>query len=64
MLVANKRINHGDRKTELKVRTCPEDEARLEYLMKKTGKSKSDIVRDALKAQYNIYYYADKYKDD
>lgn len=36
------------------VRTSPRDRAMLDYLVEKTGKSKSDIILNAVRAQYNF----------
>lgn len=35
------------------VRTTEENRMMLDYLAKKTGKSKTDIIFDAVRAQYN-----------
>ena len=36
------------------VRTSPRDRAMLDYLVEKTGKSKPNIIIDAIRAQYNF----------
>ena len=36
------------------VRTSPRERAMLDYLVEKTGKSKTNIIIDAIRAQYNF----------
>lgn len=36
------------------IRTSPRDRAMLDYLVEKTGKSKTKIIIDAIRAQYNF----------
>ena len=36
------------------VRTSPRERAMLDYLVEKTGKSKTNIIIDAIPAQYNF----------
>ena len=36
------------------VRTSPRERAMLDYLVEKTGKSKTNMIIDAIRAQYNF----------
>lgn len=36
------------------VRTSPRERAMIDYLVEKTGKSKTNIIIDAIRAQYNF----------
>lgn len=36
------------------VRTSPKDDSMMDYLIEKTGKSRTDIILDAVRAQYNF----------
>lgn len=41
------------------VRTSPKDESMITYLMEKTGKTKSDIILDAVRTRYNLELFKD-----
>lgn len=36
------------------VRTTPKDNSMMDYLVKKTGKTRTEIILNAVKAQYNF----------
>lgn len=47
------RPTNNPKSNELKIRISEEDKNKIEYCMKKTNKTKSEIVRDGIDKVYN-----------
>lgn len=59
MVAARGRPKKDDaRKNTFVVRLSDEDAKMLEYASGKTGKTKSEIIRDGIRAKYNLAKYS------
>lgn len=46
------------------VRLSREEIEQLEFIAAKTGKSKSDVIRDGIRIKYNLASYATNYDEE
>lgn len=46
------------------IRLSREEIEQLEFISTKTGKSKSDVIRDGIRIKYNLASYATNYNED
>ena len=49
-----KNIRSGDKKIRFEMRMSNDDIEKLNYISRKTGKNRSDILRDALDIRYHM----------